>query len=301
MLFDEFALICTYSVISVLQSFVCQTANQFHENCLFIFGGMISCHSGPEVALICNGSSYHYRNARTDGHMAHWTWEIYCRNHRTCRLLRAHCMRSHLVAQRVWQCPQHICTALWWSMKSESRRYFLHLFLTQCQSNPVPRWVANQVGRNATCWCVHCHVVTRYLPPWHHPQEGIKCCNGKEWALTSTWQAEYGDIPANYFVWLDKSSVDDCTNQHMDGWAVSGHACVHCTMFIRGQQYSVLPAFTSEGYIALDIFEGSVNKERFICFLEDQLVCVQDTIPLAITHKYCRPRNSPLIPDRRVL
>src|SRR6202034_1106877 len=48
--------------------------------------------------------------------------------------------------------------------------------------------------------------------------------------LCATWQAEYGDIPADYFVWLDESSVDDHTNQHADGWAVSGRACVrHAT------------------------------------------------------------------------
>jgi hypothetical protein len=43
---------------------------------------------------------------------------------------------------------------------------------------------------------------------------------------------EYGDIPAGYFVWLDESSVDDHMNQHMDGWAMSGRACVLCATFI---------------------------------------------------------------------
>jgi hypothetical protein len=81
------------------------------------------------------------------------------------------------------------------------------------------------------------------------------------------------NIPAKYFVWLDESSVDDHTNQRTNGWAMSSCACVHWATFIRGQQYSVLTALTSEGYITLDIFEGSVNKERFIYFLEEQLVC----------------------------
>ena len=49
-----------------------------------------------------------------------------------------------------------------------------------------------------------------------------------EWneMLRATWQAEYGDIPAEYFVWLDESSVDDKTNQHTGGWAPLGRACV---------------------------------------------------------------------------
>jgi hypothetical protein len=90
--------------------------------------------------------------------------------------------------------------------------------------------------------------------------------------LRATWQATYADIPADYIVWLDESSVDDRTNQRQMGWAEVGRACVHRECFIRGQRYSVLPALTCEGYIALDIFEGSVNKEKFLSFLMEQLV-----------------------------
>ncbi|KAJ3497410.1 hypothetical protein NLJ89_g10351 [Agrocybe chaxingu] len=89
--------------------------------------------------------------------------------------------------------------------------------------------------------------------------------------LRAVWLAEYGDIPAEYCVWLDESSVDDRTNQRRSGWAELGQACVCRELFIRGQRYSVLPAFSYEGYIALDIFEGSVNKEKFIAFLQEQL------------------------------
>ncbi|EDR02986.1 uncharacterized protein LACBIDRAFT_331921 [Laccaria bicolor S238N-H82] len=35
--------------------------------------------------------------------------------------------------------------------------------------------------------------------------------------LQAIWQAEYGDIPAEYCVWLDKASVDDKTNQRQNG------------------------------------------------------------------------------------
>ena len=75
-----------------------------------------------------------------------------------------------------------------------------------------------------------------------------------------------------YFVWLDESSVDDQTNQRCSGWSELGRACVRRATFVRGQRYSVLPALCSDGIIALDIFEGSVNKEKFINFVNDQLV-----------------------------
>jgi hypothetical protein len=42
----------------------------------------------------------------------------------------------------------------------------------------------------------------------------------------AAWEAEYGGIPMDAFVWLDVASVDDHTNQRRDGWAPLWHACV---------------------------------------------------------------------------
>ena len=96
--------------------------------------------------------------------------------------------------------------------------------------------------------------------------------------LRATWQAAYADIPADYCVWLDEASVDDHTNQRAMGWAAMGRACVCRAAFVRGQRYSVLPALTCEGMIALDIFEGSVNKECFLTFLNEQVVRLSSSL-----------------------
>jgi hypothetical protein len=101
----------------------------------------------------------------------------------------------------------------------------------------------------------------------------------------------YGDIPADYFIWLDESSVDDYTNQCTHGWAAVGHACVHRATFIRGQRYSILPALTSDGIITLDIFEGSVNKEKFIQFLKEDLVCTLHLFVSSDLIQCSRPHN----------
>ena len=69
-----------------------------------------------------------------------------------------------------------------------------------------------------------------------------------------------------------EASVDDHTNQCIVGWAAMGRACVCHAAFVHGQQYSILPALTCEGMIALDIFGGSVNKECFLTFLNEQVV-----------------------------
>ncbi|KDQ48987.1 hypothetical protein JAAARDRAFT_86705, partial [Jaapia argillacea MUCL 33604] len=41
----------------------------------------------------------------------------------------------------------------------------------------------------------------------------------------------------------------------------------------------VLPVLSYEGIIALDIFEGSVNKERFIRYLNDELAPLLNPYP----------------------
>ncbi|KAG2153840.1 hypothetical protein DEU56DRAFT_726321 [Suillus clintonianus] len=41
--------------------------------------------------------------------------------------------------------------------------------------------------------------------------------------------------------------------------------------FVCGQKFSVLPALSVDSVIALDIFEGAVNKEKFIGFLREQV------------------------------
>jgi len=90
--------------------------------------------------------------------------------------------------------------------------------------------------------------------------------------LRAIWQAEYGGIAADYCIWLDESSVDNMTNIRRSGWSELGQACVSRDTFIRGQRFSILPALSPEGIVALDIFEGSVNKDCFIRFLNEQLV-----------------------------
>lgn len=92
--------------------------------------------------------------------------------------------------------------------------------------------------------------------------------------LRATWMAVNGITPLEYMVWLDEASVDDCTNLRSNGWAGVGRACVRRATFLRGKRFSVLPALTHEGIIAMDIVEGSVNKEKFMEFLEVQLVCL---------------------------
>jgi hypothetical protein len=87
--------------------------------------------------------------------------------------------------------------------------------------------------------------------------------------LRTIWEAEMAQyVDPEVFIALDESAVDNRTTQRTHGRSLAGTPCVQRAAFIRGTRYSVLPALTTEGIVALDIFEGSVTKDIFLGFLE---------------------------------
>jgi hypothetical protein len=91
--------------------------------------------------------------------------------------------------------------------------------------------------------------------------------------LRAIWEGEMAqyDDP-DQFVFLDESSVDNKTGQRNNGRSHKGTPCVRRATFLRGTRYSILPALTVDGIMAIDIFPGSVDRERFLQFLHEQVV-----------------------------
>ena len=88
------------------------------------------------------------------------------------------------------------------------------------------------------------------------------------------WELEVAELnDLDLFVFVGESAIDNRTIQHPSGRSiVGGHSTSRCTFF-HGKRHSILPALSSDGIITLDIFEGSVTKERFLQFLHEQVVC----------------------------
>ena len=76
----------------------------------------------------------------------------------------------------------------------------------------------------------------------------------------------------DYFVFIDESHIDRKTAHRSKGWSLIGVPPVERSTFLRGVRHSILPALTTEGIVALEIFEGSVNKAKFVQFLRDDVV-----------------------------
>jgi len=73
------------------------------------------------------------------------------------------------------------------------------------------------------------------------------------------------------FGWMKQVWMITQTNVPWVGLRWVGHVFAMLPLSVVSG-FQSLPALTCEGMIALDIFEGSVNKERFLTFLNEQVV-----------------------------
>jgi hypothetical protein len=90
------------------------------------------------------------------------------------------------------------------------------------------------------------------------------------WMLWEANMAKYTD--PDLFAFLDESAVDLSSAECLFSQSIIRTHCVHHASFVWGIQYSILPALFCDGIIVMDIIEGSVNKERFLASLCEQLV-----------------------------
>jgi hypothetical protein len=66
--------------------------------------------------------------------------------------------------------------------------------------------------------------------------------------------------------------------------------------------YSILPALTTEGVIALNISEGSVIKEQFLSFMQEHVVCASYIQSLGSSHLLAKaPQLNPYPGKRSVV
>jgi len=80
-------------------------------------------------------------------------------------------------------------------------------------------------------------------------------------------------IVATYFepeqlVFLDESACDRRTARRPYGWAVCGDRSRCRDFFVRGKRYSILPAMSLDGVVALGVQEGALTRADFTAFLE---------------------------------
>lgn len=78
---------------------------------------------------------------------------------------------------------------------------------------------------------------------------------------------------SNQLIFLDESAKDERSLSRLYGYSLRNTRACKKVVFIRGKRYTILPALTLDGFIAVDIFEGSCDRKKFTDFVLNQVVC----------------------------
>jgi hypothetical protein len=99
--------------------------------------------------------------------------------------------------------------------------------------------------------------------------------------LRCAWLKKLGKWTAEQLVFLDESGINAQSGERTRGWSKKGNVARLAIPFNKGENFTVLPAMTVNGYIACNVYRGSVNAEIFKLFIE------HDVLP------YCSPFPGP--------
>jgi transposase len=77
------------------------------------------------------------------------------------------------------------------------------------------------------------------------------------------------DFKAQQLVFIDESGANERTGDRKNAWSPRGCPIIVRQNFRRIEKWSILPAYTIDGYISTALFQGSINKDRFEEFILD--------------------------------
>jgi hypothetical protein len=67
---------------------------------------------------------------------------------------------------------------------------------------------------------------------------------------------------------LDESEINPRTTDRTHGWSKKGKVIRYKVPGPKKENFTVLPAFTVDGYIACNVYQGAVDGETFKDFIE---------------------------------
>lgn len=73
-------------------------------------------------------------------------------------------------------------------------------------------------------------------------------------------------------IFIDETAKDKRTLTRLYNYSSINTRAKKNVVFVREKRYTILPALSLEGFVTVDIMEGSCDKERFQTFILTQLV-----------------------------
>ena len=87
--------------------------------------------------------------------------------------------------------------------------------------------------------------------------------------LRLNWKRRISEYRPEQLVFLDESTYNKKASRRRTGWSLFEIAPVMQQRLHCRERFSILPAYTLEGYIAYRVIPGSFNSERFLQFVAE--------------------------------
>ncbi|GBB87568.1 hypothetical protein RclHR1_14000002 [Rhizophagus clarus] len=84
---------------------------------------------------------------------------------------------------------------------------------------------------------------------------------------------------SNQLIFIDESAKDERSLSRLYGYSSRNVRAHKKVVFVQGRRYTILPALTLEEFVAVDIFEGSCDRKRFVDFILDQVLPIMNPYP----------------------
>ena len=98
--------------------------------------------------------------------------------------------------------------------------------------------------------------------------------------LRNKWMNDLSEWNADQVIFLDESAANEHTADRKYRWAPVGVTPHESRPFTRSERWSLLPAYTIDGFITWDIRHGSYTTETFEEFIEFKVLPLCNPYPL---------------------
>ena len=90
--------------------------------------------------------------------------------------------------------------------------------------------------------------------------------------LRDDWIRRLAQWQHYQMIFIDGSAANERTKDRKHGWAPIGVRPTEYCPLKRSKLWYILPAYTSRGYIAYEIVQGSITKDLFLEFLRNKVM-----------------------------
>ena len=97
--------------------------------------------------------------------------------------------------------------------------------------------------------------------------------------LRDKWMERLAKWTLEQLIYLDESTCNKQTGDRRYGWAVKGKPACKVGSYKRSEWWSILFAYTCEGFLSWDIIKGSYDAELFALFLEAHVISHTNPFP----------------------